>query len=135
VEVLGTRFTVDDRNEKLEVICFEGKVRASFRDGEKELVPGTGIEFSGSKNLKPISTKEEYPGMAKFSENYSNSGLDNVLKDMESFFGVRIENRTNSARYFSGTILTGNLDNALSIVTVSLGLNYKKIDEGKIVIF
>jgi transmembrane sensor len=125
VEVLGTRFVVDEKNERLQVICFEGKVKATFGDEEVILVPGAGILFSPDEKQVPLSEIEEYPGIAMFSMQYNNAELGAVAKDMESFFGVQIKSIVKQPRYFSGTLNTGNLETALSILTVSLQLEYK----------
>ena len=57
------------------------------------------------------------------------------MEDMESFFGVRIENRAGQERYFTGTINTGNLETALSIVTVSLRLQYDIRNDRSIIVY
>jgi ferric-dicitrate binding protein FerR (iron transport regulator) len=135
VEVLGTRFTVDDTNDQLQVICFEGKIKASFDNEEVLLLPGSGITFSQGKKQETITIEEEYPAYARFSKDYSNSGLDEVLKDIEAFFDIRIINRVGQTRYFTGSIHTGNPQTALSIITVSLRLNYRTEEDQTIVVF
>jgi transmembrane sensor len=135
VEVLGTRFMVDNRNEKLQVVCFEGKVKATFKDEQIVLVPGTGIRFSPDQKQVKIKENEEYPGFARFSMEYNNAELETVVKDMESFFGVQIDCQVKQSRYFSGTLNTGTLETALSIVTESLQLEYKIQSDKSIIIF
>jgi transmembrane sensor len=134
VEVLGTRFMVDEKNERLQVICFEGKVKASFGDKEVILVPGSGISLSSDQKQENMRENEEYPAFAMFSADYHNVELNRVVKDMESFFGVQIENHVRQQRYFSGTLNTGNLETALSILTVSLQLEFKIESDRTIVI-
>jgi transmembrane sensor len=134
VEVLGTRFMVDEKNERLQVICFEGKVKATFGDKEVILVPGSGAIFSSDHKQVDLNEKEEYPGFARFSAEYNNAELNMVVKDMESFFGVQIDNNVKQPRYFSGTLNTGNLETALSILTVSLQLEYKFQNDRSVVI-
>jgi transmembrane sensor len=125
VEVLGTRFTVDDKNDQLQVICFEGKVKATFGGKEVILVPGSGVTLSSDHKQTELNEKDEYPEFATFSAEYNNAELNTVVKDLESFFGVQIDNSVKQPRYFSGTLNTGNLETALSILTVSLQLEYK----------
>jgi transmembrane sensor len=135
VEVLGTRFMVDDKKGELQVICFEGKVKASFQDKEVILNPGSGIRFSNDKEHVKLAEREEYPGFARFSVNYSDTELSIVLKDLETFFGVKIDSKVQKARFFSGNLNTGNLETAVSIVTASLQLEYKIQGDQSILIY
>jgi ferric-dicitrate binding protein FerR (iron transport regulator) len=135
VEVLGTRFTVDDRNDQMQVVCFEGKVKATFKNEDVVLVPGAGIRFTPDQKQIPLNEKEEYPGFARFSKEYNNVELETVIQDMETFFGVQIDSRVKQPRYFSGTLNTGNLETALSIFTVSLQLEYKLQSDQSIIIY
>lgn len=135
VDVLGTRFTIDDRNDQLVVVCFEGKVRASFNQEEVILGPGSGIHFGENQVKEPLTIQESYPEIARFSEIYSNVQLDEVLDDLESFFGVTIINKVGKERFFSGTLNSGSLDMALDIVAASLEINYKKQDDNTIIIY
>jgi ferric-dicitrate binding protein FerR (iron transport regulator) len=134
VKVLGTRFLVEGKIEQLQVICFEGKVKASFGNEEAVLVSGSGIRMNRDEKQVKITEKEDYPGIARFSAGYSNVVLDNVLKDLESFFGIKIDNRVKQSRYFTGKLDTGNLETALTIITSSLGLHYKIGDDNTVII-
>jgi transmembrane sensor len=135
IEVLGTRFVVDDKNDQLQVVCFEGKVKTTFRGEEVILVPGSGIRFSPDQKQVSLNEKEEYPGIAMFSVEYNNAELVSVVKDLESFFGVQIDSNVKQPRYFSGSLNTGNLETALSIVTVSLQLEYKIQSDTSVLIY
>jgi len=135
VEVLGTRFTIDDRNGRLEVVCFEGKVRATYNQQEIVLGEGAGVNFSENQEKEPVTIQESYPPMALFSEIYSNSELDGVLKDLGSFFGVTIINQVGKERFFSGTLNTGSLETALEIISASLEIRYKKQVDQSIIVF
>jgi transmembrane sensor len=135
VEVLGTRFMVDDRNDRFQVVCFDGKVKASFNNDEVIILPGSGIQFSKDEEQVRLTENEEYPGFARFSAEYSSTELETVIKDLEIFFGVKIDNQILKTRYFSGTLNTGNLETALSIVTVSLQLEYKIQSDNSILIY
>jgi transmembrane sensor len=134
VKVLGTRFLVEGKNEQLQVVCFEGKVKASFGNEEAVLVSGSGIRMTKNEKLVKITEKEDYPGIARFSAGYSNTELEDVLKDLGSFFGVKIDNRIKQSRYFTGKLDTGNLETALTIVTSSLGLGFKIGNDNTVII-
>ncbi len=128
VEVLGTRFLVKENNNRFEVACFEGKVRTSSGEIQQVLKAGDSVSiFDGKKESSKVSTG--FPDFALFSKHYSNAGLAEIVSDIDRFFGVKITLEIKEPRYFTGTLETGNLESALTIVTSSLQMNYKV--EGK----
>jgi ferric-dicitrate binding protein FerR (iron transport regulator) len=135
VEVLGTRFLTDVSNNQMQVMCYEGKVKAAFHDNEEILPAGTGVRFTENDNKIKLTGKESYPGFALFSKEYHNENAETVMNDLEKFFGVNIVNQTDQQRYFSGSINTGNLDLALSIVTASLKLDFEHQKKNNIRIY
>lgn len=133
VTVLGTRFLVADNNEELNVKCYEGKVKTEFNRNSWILEPGT--QFYGSSNSagkNEITEKTEYPEFAQFVGSFSNTPLFKVIQEIEGFFDVNIELKANKTEKFSGTIETGNLESALTIVCESLGLKYEFEDDNRI---
>lgn len=135
VEVLGTRFTVEGFEKELQVVCFEGKVRVNTSDAEELLLPGNGIRSSAGAPTKQIKKEESYPDFAQFKVSYHNKELKDILSDISQFFNIEIDNQITQSRYFTGSIYTGNPDIVLSILTGSLGLEYKKTSENVIRIF
>lgn len=127
VDVLGTRFLVAEIDKKMVVKCFEGNVKAVINKNSAVLNPG--MMFSGmvaDTKLEKLDNTKSYPDFARFNKSYSNVSLLKVVNELEYFFGKEIILNKNSERIFSGTISTGNLDNALNIVCMSMQLDYKK---------
>ncbi|HKI88197.1 MAG TPA: FecR family protein [Draconibacterium sp.] len=136
VEVLGTRFLVDEHNDSLNVQCFEGRVKAMNKQSSYVLESGTmfrGTKKSGEKISVPNHV--EYPDFARFNKNFPNVSLGEVVKDLESFFGVQIDMQNGNGRNFSGTIQTGKLESALEIICQSMQLKYKYVSKYKVTIF
>lgn len=136
VEVLGTRFLVSERNNRFNVQCFQGKVKAGFQNETAELEPGT--QFTAGNEtavIENFSNKKEYPAFAQFQNNFSGASLSQVTKEIESFFGVQIELNVDAGKKFAGTIKSGNLENVLQIVCQPLQLNYSIEDDYRILIF
>jgi len=130
VEVLGTRFSISDNDDKFEVICYEGKVKAGMKGLKPEtLVSGCG--YSEGKLIQSTRNNgfEEYPEYAVFSRNYSHERLSVVADELEDFFKVTINLNTRDERMFSGTFLTGDLESAIIIISESLGLKYEFIND------
>lgn len=129
IEVLGTRFLVSEKNEALTVQCFEGKVKTSVGENSYLLTAGTQVQ-QVSKEMKaeihPI--KNEFPEVAIFNREFRSASLNEIIAEMNDFFGVNIELDINSNQNFTGTIETGSIKNALEIVCSSLQLEYKFIN-------
>ena len=126
VEVLGTRFLVDDREEKMKVQCFQGSVQTNFNKQSWILEPGT--QFTGKNNSaqkEKMEGKSAYPDFAKFNKSFSNTPLTEVVKEIEDFFEVEIKLTIPPGKNFSGTIHSGNLENILQIVCKPMLLNYR----------
>ena len=89
------------------------------------LLPGNGVECSPGAKDELIKKEASYPDFALFNANYHNQALADILEDIRKFFGVEIDNRIANQRFFTGSIHTGNLETALSIITGSLELKYE----------
>lgn len=129
VEVLGTRFWVKEIPKGLNVTCYEGKVKASI--SEKSFILTEGTQLSGNKESAQkteIIEKVQFPVFAHFSSDYKNEPLANVLNDIEAFFQINIELKSDRTRKFSGSIKTGSLTNTLEIICASMQLDYKYIN-------
>ena len=136
VRVLGTRFLVSGGNNRLNVKCYQGKVKTEFKNKSWVLEPG--IQFAGDEHAATKSKFDEsvqFPDFALFFKELSNTPLTEVIKQIEDFFKVQIEIQSGKSKNFSGTIQTGNLDSALQIVSESLQLKYEFEDENRIKIF
>lgn len=124
VSVLGTRFQVIQKNNQLDVSCYEGEV-AYKNDQLRAFVPaGTNKTFGKNQVLSIRPIKQAYPQTAVFQANYSGENLQQVLKQLEDFFQVDIQLQTNNAFSFTGKLETASLESALKIISRSLDLHY-----------
>lgn len=136
VEVLGTRFLVAEQRDKLNVQCFEGRVKTSVNNTSYIINKGT--QFLGSKEnalKEQLDEHLEYPEFAKFNKRFRNTSLTNVINELNFFFKTEIEIQNGADRNFSGTIQTGKLDGALEIVCESMQLKYHYINKNRVLIF
>lgn len=124
VSVLGTRFLVSEKEDQLDVSCFEGKV--AYESGKiKEFIPaGTSKVFSKKQVVETTPLEQAYPTSAAFRANYTRENLQQVIVQLEDFFQVKIQLKTANTYAFSGNLETANLESALKIVSRSLGLHY-----------
>lgn len=132
VEVLGTTFEVDDFEEGLNVICFEGKVLAKPKTGAKSVTVNGGVgylfyegEWGAKKDIS--ATKPEW---LQNQTKFENAPLSQVIKSLEKLYGITVEKgRVNTSRRFTGTIPNDNLEVALRIVFSPFKIEYSQ--EGK----
>ncbi len=135
VEVLGTRFLVEGREDEFIVHCYHGKVRTKINDVSWILDQGNKFSSDNRAVEKEIAdTPSSYPEFAKFTGNFSDVRLTDVVGQLEVFFNVRIEIQKGISRNFTGSFSTGNLESALQIVCRSLRLEYRYIDKNRILI-
>ncbi|MEQ9466166.1 MAG: FecR domain-containing protein [Ekhidna sp.] len=127
VEVLGTTFEVDDFEEGLNVICFEGKVFAKPKTGSKSVTinGGEGYLFFkgdwGDKKDISVSKPEWLQNQTKFER----APLTQVIKSMEKLYGITIDKGSvDTSRRFTGAIPNDNLDVALKIVFSPFKIEY-----------
>jgi len=124
VSVLGTRFLVTEKEDNLQVSCFEGKVLYENKKLEEEIPAGYSKEFKKDDLLTIQQIESAYPTSAVFNTNYSGENLQQVVTDLEKFFQVKIQLQTGGSHFFSGNLQTANLDSALKIISRSLDLHY-----------
>ncbi len=136
VEVLGTRFLVNEAGSRFTVQCYEGKVKTRFNDNAWVLEAGTRLTGKGKDAEKETVVNEKgYPAFAKFNKKFQNVALHEVMREIEQFFDVTVQLKVPAEKRFSGSILTGSLENALQIVCEPLQIDYAFKDKYRITIY
>lgn len=125
VTVLGTQFTVKQRNSFFEVVCFEGKVQVETNGRTEQLLPGkTFRSFNGNISLGTVS--ETQPAWITNQTHFTKVPYAEVLAELERQYDVQINSNTiDTQRIFTGSFTHTNLEAALKSVTAPLGLSYK----------
>ena len=133
VAVLGTQFNVKARKNRLDVTCFEGRVKVNYKNKEVILTHGQSVAFENGNqtNLLANSSKPEW------LENkiaFNKENLATILDEVQRQYNVKISVKTgDSDELFTGKIPTDNLDIALQIIATTYNLETKKIDTDKII--
>ncbi len=128
VEVLGTSFNVFARDSTFEVACKTGKVRVDVPSKmiSESLVPGQSIRVE-MDTVKRTSLDVELVGKWRAGEFYFNEQhLSDVLSEVERQFSISIDLPDSSDYVFSGYFTNKNIDSALEMVCLPLGLAYEK---------
>lgn len=142
VEVLGTSFNIYAREDKTVVSCATGIVRVTLDDQETVLIGGKEVTFTKSKNgmtnLNKMRMTDVWPnevGRWQNGEHYfSSTKLSSVIASLERQFNTQITSQSDlSERFYSGYFSNNNLEEALKLVFVPMGLSYR-IEGNKVIV-
>ena len=140
VTVLGTSFTIYDREDGFEVECYSGKVEVSSQSDHRSvyLTKGlkTHLEITNSKRLAEPQEFEQERGKEWLSGtfNFYNQPVSKVFRELERQFGVTVITQDTHEKYYTGTFDKDNLDHALSNICKPMGYGYEVLDNGQILI-
>ena len=134
VTVLGTKFNVIDREDRFEVVCYEGSVGVKFGDTYLKLAPA---DKAILQNDQLISAKKHttQPGWIHDESTFKNKSIDLVIAELKSVYAINIitENIDVDLRY-TGSFTNLDLEAALETITLPLGLEYA-IDNKNVTLF
>jgi transmembrane sensor len=134
VKVLGTRFSVLDKDDGFVVYCFEGKVNVKYKKEERQLFKGN--EYVGNENvIKAINVIENpYPEFVYFDKSFFNKSLNEIWPVIEKHFGITIHSQLSVDRKFTGSIHSTNVKEVFEIICTSLNLDFEQVNENEIVV-
>lgn len=121
VTVLGTKFLVEQEGKTITVNCEEGRVKVETPVGQLTLNAGESVRCDENE-IGPVQEKDELPEVL----GYEDDPLVNVVADIQHIFGVEVVGyKKYDELYYSGTILTKDLQETLKRVFGSLGISYQ----------
>lgn len=128
VEVLGTNFEVEIFEESINVVCFEGKVRATAIDGQSVVViGGEGRLYHQGKWEAAMPAENDLPSWLGSETKFKKAPLVQVIKSLEKQYGLEVvSGQVNLERRFTGSFPNDQLDLALRIVSNPFDISYKK---------
>lgn len=134
VSVLGTEFTVKQRNNYFEVKCFEGVVKVSGNNKSYKLTQGKTFRLlNGNESLS--QTAKESPDWLHNISSFESVPLIEAIKELERQFNVTVNYKDVDVNsIFTGAFMNDNLDEALKSLTIPLELSYKKDTKNTITI-
>lgn len=133
IEVLGTKFDIFVRDKKIEVKCYEGKVKATIGNKDYLLERGMGI-MATDKDLKHLNFSEDKPYWLSSKSHFEKAPLKEVIKFLEKQYNISFDSKAiNTSRKFSGTVPHKDLESALRSVFDPMTIS-TTIDGGKILL-
>lgn len=127
VEVYGTRFHVNTRESKTDVLLDEGSIHLVLQNGAtKKMVPGEFVSFSKTNNLvthKKVTPEIPYSLWREGTYVFNNITLQEVMKNVEHAYGVDVEFIDEELKQLplTGGIPNQNLKICLSAIEKSTG--------------
>lgn len=129
VTVLGTSFNVKTRNDKLEVICFTGKVNVASTNTDQNLLPGDGLRIEKGRVTSTwkneVSTKEPswLKGLTVFDEAVP---LREAVDELVNVFGIEIlDFNVADTIMYDGAFPHSNASSAIKSVLGTLKIRYE----------
>jgi transmembrane sensor len=123
VIVLGTIFTVRQREQVFEVACFSGRVKTESQ-GKSAIVESgqrTALQNGNWEALKSLQHND--PDWSKEESRFDGAPLRAVLDELERYYEVRVTTASGlDQRVFSGAFVHNNLPLALRLICEPLGL-------------
>ena len=127
VTVLGTQFSVKQRDNIFEVLCFEGSVRVNYETESVLLKPGESFTIVDGKQLTEQSVTSTQPLWLTNESAFKSMPLNHVLAEFERQYNVKVNaSAINTKQLFTGSFTHDNINIALQAITLPLQLTYKK---------
>jgi transmembrane sensor len=133
VEVLGTSFDVFARRDDFKVACFTGKVRVSAGESRIDITPGNMAVKQGKSLVFGAFDLAQATWMTgEFV--YDQEPLNNVLEEIGRQFNVELIVPDVSGRLYSGRFNNKDLNEALELVCLPMGLRFDIQENKKVII-
>lgn len=127
VQVLGTKFFLDQTGGEEKVELFEGKVKINYKGKITYLLPNE----SWSKN---VEEKVQTPLAAGVKRNFSfeDENFENIIKELEAVYNIKIDYPQAYAKKRIKGSFSGNLDEVLSAICYPFNLKTEKKSDNQI---
>ena len=135
VKVLGTHFSVTNRDRYFEVICYEGRVKVSRRSQSKVIIAGEAVRFYRDQFERFVPTNLKKPEWLQNTSVFKNAPLEYVFLQLGFEYGKTVSYpKVLKQVRFSGSFTHDNLQTALQSICIPLQRQYEINDNGIIVI-
>jgi len=130
VKVLGTKFNVKSTAQKLNVVCYEGRVKVS-QNKTTEIIGAN--EFVVMKDNAIINKNKIVMNKLPTETSYFHiidEEFDELVEDVERYYDVKINiENIDEAQHFSGKLPKNNIEKALEIISKTYQLQYNTINK------
>lgn len=134
VTVLGTEFSVKDREDFYLVKCYSGSVRVNAQGKAVVLSPNSAYRIMDGEEETYDFVKKSGPDWMNGESSFNSVPLKFVIKELERQYDISVDTRNIDVKQlFTGSFSNENMEIALKSITLPLNLHYE-INDDKIVI-
>ncbi len=133
IRVIGTSFNVNARDNSFIVSCITGKILVSVRNQSVTITPGESATLTGKGLIS--YTDSDMSRVTRWLDGefiFVNSSLDLVFSELERQFNVKFAGINFKNKFFTGSFSNKDLQIALEIICIPMGLNYEIGSNGEI---
>jgi len=124
VTVIGTRFSINVKDNNLDVICFEGKVKVSNEFNNLLLTPGNAVILINNNKIERSITNSS-PVWISEEISFKNTPLKQVVDALEIQYSVTFDRtQINQSSVYTGSFTNKNLKLALAAVFKPMNIKY-----------
>ena len=125
IEVLGTQFNVNSKNEYFQVVCYEGKVGVKNSDGYNVLLPNQHIRKINGNDVEKWDAFKVQPGWVMGESSFKSVPIKYVIEALENQYNIQFKtNNIDQSLIYTGSFTHSNLNTALRTVFKTLGIRY-----------
>lgn len=127
VSVLGTQFNVKQRNDLLEVFCYEGSVKVAYLQKEIVLTPGQRFLLLDGKEFHNEKENAKDPSWIHNESSFKSLPLQEVIQEFERQYDVKVDaSKIDTSQVFTGSFTHTDINLALKAITLPSQLKYQK---------
>jgi len=135
ITVLGTQFNVRQREESIQVDCYEGLVRVKINNETIKLSAGKSLAFR-YQQLNQYENFDQSSSWLRGKSTFKSIPLGEVFKEFERQYAVKIQTEDlalDQEKLFTGSFTHRNIETAIKSITLPFGLDYS-IQKNKIIV-
>lgn len=134
VTVLGTQFNVKVRNNRFDVICYQGRVKVVHNNHIVIITKGKSVTFI-KEQIEKGTVESAKPEWTTNQICFKKEKLSNIIEEIQRQFDCKIViNAKENNQLFTGTLPSNDLKTTLETVSATYHLKISKFDTKKIVL-
>jgi ferric-dicitrate binding protein FerR (iron transport regulator) len=135
VSVLGTRFTVKDRANYYEVVCYEGRVEVKASGKPVQLTQHDYYRESFKSIVTAHTNMETVPSWLHYESSFQSVPYFEVIHELERQYNVTVNaQEVDTLQVFTGKFPNNDLHTALRAISIPLRLSYQ-VNGNEILVF
>lgn len=130
VTVLGTQFNVKARENRFDIVCYEGTVKVNYRTHEVLITKNQNVSFENGKQLQISTPTSNKPSWMNDQIEFYNDNFTAVIKEIERKYNITLSLKTAASnQFFTGKLPANNVEAALQIISSTYHLQATKQNE------